>query len=58
MLFDGEKPQGLFNFAKDALLQNDLSEREPKKFEEMQFQAKGFLQQYQNRLIENRLTVK
>ena len=58
MLFDGEKPQGLFNFAKDALLQNDLSEKEPKKLEEMQFQAKGFLQQYQNRLIENRLTVK
>jgi phosphoglycerol transferase MdoB-like AlkP superfamily enzyme len=58
MLFDGEKPQGLFNFAKDALLQNDLAEKEPKKLEEMQFQAKGFLQQYQNRLIEDRLTVK
>ena len=58
MLFDGEKPQGLFNFAKDALLQNDLSKREPKKLEEMHFQAKGFLQQYQNRLIENRLMVK
>jgi phosphoglycerol transferase MdoB-like AlkP superfamily enzyme len=58
MLFDGEKPQGLFNFAKDVLLQNDLSEKEPRKVHEMQLQAKGFLQQYQNRLIENRLTVK
>lgn len=58
MLFDGEKPHGLFNFAKDALLQKDLSEKEPRKLEEMQFQAKGFLQQYQNRLVENRLTVK
>ncbi|MCF8325285.1 MAG: hypothetical protein K9I84_10030 [Leadbetterella sp.] len=58
MLFDGEKPQVLFNFANEALLQNDLLEREPKKLEEMQFQAKGFLQQYQTRLIENRLTVK
>ncbi|MCP9755343.1 alkaline phosphatase family protein [Lacihabitans sp. CCS-44] len=57
MLFDGEKPQGLFNFANEALLKNNLSKKEPQKLVEMQLQAKGFLQQYQNRLIENRLTV-
>ncbi|HLO45592.1 MAG TPA: sulfatase-like hydrolase/transferase [Leadbetterella sp.] len=57
MLFDGEKPQGLFNFANDGLLKNNLSKKEPQRLGEMQLQAKGFLQQYQNRLIENRLTV-
>ena len=57
MLFDGEKPQGLFNFANDALLKNNLLKKGPQKLREMQLQAKGFLQQYQNRLIENRLTV-
>ena len=57
MLFDGEKPQGLFNFANDALLKNNLLKKEPQKLGEIKLQAKGFLQQYQNRLIENRLTV-
>jgi hypothetical protein len=57
MLFDGEKPEGLFNFANDGLLKNNLSKKEPKKLREMQLQARGFLQQYQNRLIENKLTV-
>jgi phosphoglycerol transferase MdoB-like AlkP superfamily enzyme len=55
--FDGEKTTGLYNFAKDLLLAKDLSLKEPIVKQKLEHDVKAFLQQYQNRMIENRLTV-
>jgi phosphoglycerol transferase MdoB-like AlkP superfamily enzyme len=54
--FRNEKPTGLFNYKKDRLLKNNLITNPPVNIQPMLQKLKAFIQQYKNRLIENRLT--
>jgi phosphoglycerol transferase MdoB-like AlkP superfamily enzyme len=57
MQFEGDKPKGLFNFVQDSDLKNNLLHREINISKKMEKDFKAFLQQYQNRMIDNELTV-
>jgi Sulfatase len=58
LLFDGEKTVGLYNFVADSTLKTDVQHKLPALKQKMERAIKAYLQQYQNRLIDNRLTVK
>jgi phosphoglycerol transferase MdoB-like AlkP superfamily enzyme len=54
--FDGDKSLALFNTEKDALLKNNLLSQETGKASEMERLLKAYIQQFYNRMIENRMT--
>jgi phosphoglycerol transferase MdoB-like AlkP superfamily enzyme len=54
--FNGEKTISLYNFVEDAMLTRDLKGERPDVVQRMEPKAKAIIQQYNNRLIENRLT--
>ncbi len=56
MQFRNEKVTGLYNYKKDRLLKNNLIDQQKKAPAFMLKRLKAFIQQYKNRLIENRLT--
>ena len=56
--FDGEKTTGFYNFVDDLILKKDLSLKEPLVKNKLEHDIKAFLQQYQNRMLDNRLIVK
>lgn len=53
--FDGQKTTGLFDFVNDRLLINNLKNILPVRRDSMENRLKAFIQQYHNRLIEDRL---
>lgn len=55
--FDGERTTSLFNLKKDPLQLHNLAGKEPNKQEPLEAFLKAYLQQYNNRMIENRLIV-
>lgn len=55
IIFDGEKVVNLFNFKTDKLLSQDLKETLPNQVSEMENQIKAIIQQYNNRMMDNRL---
>ena len=57
LVFDGRKTLSLHNFVQDKMLTHDLKNEKPELVQMMEPQAKAIIQQYNNRLIENRLTV-
>jgi len=54
---NGSKSYGLFNFKEDRLLENNLLDQLPDLRKKMELKRKAFIQQYNNRMIENRLTI-
>ncbi|HKB45598.1 MAG TPA: sulfatase-like hydrolase/transferase [Chitinophagaceae bacterium] len=54
--FDGAKPIGLFQFKRDKFLQNNLKDRLPDTLQSMEISLKAFIQQYNNRMVDNNLT--
>ena len=54
--FDGTKSIALYNFHDDNLLENNLILFHPEKVTQMESQLKAYIQQYNMRLIKNRLT--
>ncbi len=56
--YDGSKPVGLYNFKKDRLLQRNVLNEHTEVGKKMEQKIKAIIQQYNNRMIENRLTVK
>ncbi len=54
--FDGTKATTLFDIIKDPLLKNNLINTETKLRDKMEAFIKAVIQQYNNRLIENKLT--
>lgn len=48
---------GLFNFKEDRLLENNLLDLKPEMRNKMELKRNAFIQQYNNRMIENRLTI-
>lgn len=57
LCFDGEKTTALYNFRSDKMLAADLKEQQPQVVSKMEIKLKGIIQQYKNRMVDNRLTV-
>jgi phosphoglycerol transferase MdoB-like AlkP superfamily enzyme len=57
LVFDGVKSIGLYDFKKDKMVEHNLLSERPLVAAEMETKIKAIIQQYNNRLIENRLTV-
>jgi len=55
--FDGIESLALFNIKNDSLLQNNLVNSQDSKKRELEKFTKAFIQQYNNRMIENKLTI-
>ncbi len=53
--YSNGRTTGLFNFAKDKLTKKDLQNEMPQRKADMELHLKAFIQQYHNRLLENRL---
>lgn len=58
LFFDGEKSIAMFNIKKDRLLLNDLISKDKKMKAKMELFLKSFIQTYNSRMIENKLTNK
>jgi hypothetical protein len=56
--FDGEKSVGLYNFKVDKLLTNDLRNTQAEIVGQMESKIKAIIQQYNNRMIDNKLLAK
>ncbi len=56
LVFDGTRSIGLYNFQKDKMMQVNLIEALPETLRVMEGMIKGVIQQYNNRMIEDRLT--
>ena len=53
--FDGEKTIGLYNYVDDISLRKNLKDQHSSKKDSMEMKLKAFIQQYHNRLIEDRM---
>lgn len=58
LMFDGKKTVSLFNFKTDVMLSADLKTEHPEIVQAMELKIKAIIQQYNNRMIEDRLTEK
>lgn len=56
LTFNGEQTISLYNFVRDKMLTRDLRAEAPDVVQQMEVKAKAIIQQYNNRLIDNRLT--
>src|SRR5688572_22941738 len=56
LTFNGEETVGLYNFVQDQMLRHDLKHEKEELVKQMEPKMKAIIQQYNNRLIENRLT--
>jgi hypothetical protein len=54
--FDGKETISLYNFNEDAKLEHNLKAEFPDIVSRMELKVKAIIQQYNNRMIENRLT--
>lgn len=55
--FNGDSTLAMYNYVEDKLLKQDLKEQMPTKRQEMEKKLKAFIQQYNNRMIDNNLKV-
>jgi phosphoglycerol transferase MdoB-like AlkP superfamily enzyme len=58
LLFDGQRSSALYNFSSDVLLNNNLVHQLPEIVGQKEQKLKAIIQQYNNRLIDNRMVVK
>jgi len=56
LVFDGVKTVGLYNFKTDKMVVNNLMQDKPDVAARMEKKIKAVIQQYNNRLIDNRMT--
>lgn len=56
LVFDGTRSIGLYNFQKDKMMRENLIEENPETVRVMESKIKAVIQQYNNRMIEDRLT--
>jgi phosphoglycerol transferase MdoB-like AlkP superfamily enzyme len=55
--FDGSKTIGLYNFKEDKLLLNNLVTQKPEIILPLETKLKAFIQQYNNRMVDDKLTI-
>jgi hypothetical protein len=53
--FDGQHPIGLYKFKSDKLLIEDVQKSNPAVVAKMERKIKGIIQQYNNRMVSNKL---
>lgn len=58
LLFNGRRTVGLYNFKLDTMLREDLKTTNPDRVEKLERRIKAIIQQYNNRMVEDNLTVK
>ncbi|MBX3255279.1 MAG: sulfatase-like hydrolase/transferase [Chitinophagaceae bacterium] len=58
LFFDGRQSKALFNYRTDRFFEHNLLEEKKDTVARMEKHLKAFLQQYNNRLVKNRLVVK
>lgn len=58
MSYDGMKSTSLYNLKQDRFMKKDLLQQHPAILDTMESKVKAFVQQYNNRMIENKLTYK
>jgi phosphoglycerol transferase MdoB-like AlkP superfamily enzyme len=58
LMFDGTQTVGLYDFKKDKMITRNLMTERPEVVQSMERKVKAIIQQYNNRLIDDRLTVK
>ncbi|WP_293933905.1 LTA synthase family protein [Sphingobacterium sp. UBA6645] len=56
MTFDNERPSSLHNLKTDPSLSKDLMKEEPQTLDSLKRHLEAFIQQYNNRMIHNKLT--
>lgn len=56
LVFDGEQTAGLYNYKTDKLARTNLKDALPEVVTKLETRTRAFIQQYNNRLIDNRLT--
>jgi phosphoglycerol transferase MdoB-like AlkP superfamily enzyme len=56
LVFDGSKSLGLYDFKTDRMVERNLLSREPEIVQRMERRVKAMIQQYNNRLVDDRLT--
>lgn len=54
--YDGQKAVGLYNYQEDRLLKHDLKGQRPEIQPVMEAQVRAFIQQYINRMLDDKLT--
>lgn len=57
LVFDGTRTIGLYNFQKDKMMQDNVMDEYPETVEVMENKIKAVIQQYNNRMIADKLTV-
>ena len=57
LVFDGTRSIGLYNFQKDVLLRENLLTEKPEVAALLETKIKAVIQQYNNRMIEDKLVV-
>ncbi len=57
LFFDGEKSKSLYNYRTDRLMKDNLINKDPELVARLERNLKAFIQQYNNRLLNNQLTV-
>jgi phosphoglycerol transferase MdoB-like AlkP superfamily enzyme len=57
LVFDGTRTIGLYNYQQDQLMQNNIMQAHPDMVKFMENKIKGVIQQYNNRMIEDRLII-
>ncbi len=57
LIFDGTRSVGLYNYREDELMQLNLLREEPEMASRMEQKIKGVIQQYNNRMIADELTI-
>jgi phosphoglycerol transferase MdoB-like AlkP superfamily enzyme len=57
LLFDGKKSLALYDFKKDLQLKNNLLNELPDQAAKMEIKLKAFIQQYDNRMVDDDLTM-
>lgn len=56
--FDGIKSLGLYNLQEDIHLQRNILDKQPEEARKMESMMKALVQQYNNRMIENRMVIR
>lgn len=58
LAFDGTKSLGLYNWKKDPILKDNLIDKNPEIKEKMERFIKAYIQTYNHRVVQNKLTLK
>jgi hypothetical protein len=57
LVFDGTRSIGLYDYQNDKMMEENLVDRNPALVQTMERKVKAVIQQYNNRMIEDQLTV-